>query len=78
MVAVQHERGDVMLQPVETPDERRESAPPSDMVWIAAGTFRIGSDRHYLAQLLPPLSPGRAACRTDRYLDQSRRLQMRP
>src|SRR5262249_15266130 len=29
------------------------------------------------AELLPPLSPGRASCRAGRYLDQPRRIQVR-
>ena len=29
------------------PPVRPVTAPPSDMIWIEGGTFRMGSDRHY-------------------------------
>ena len=33
------------LEPVQP--AAREQTPRTDMVWIAGGTFRMGSDRHY-------------------------------
>jgi sulfatase modifying factor 1 len=37
----------VTLQPAEAHHDRRESTPPTDMVWISGGEFSMGSDRHY-------------------------------
>jgi sulfatase modifying factor 1 len=36
-----------MLQPAEAHHDRRESTPPTDMVWISGGEFSMGSDCHY-------------------------------
>ena len=32
------------------------ASPQRDMIWIPGGTFRMGSDRHYVESLVPDLA----------------------